>query len=136
MNSLTISKLASACGVKTDTIRHYERKKMLSPENRSPSGYRLYSNESVKRLRFIRKAQTLGFTLQEIKGLLDLSEAPESDCGDVGRSAQSKIKEIEGKISDLNAMKKALENLASFCPGKGKPLTDCNILMHFYGDDE
>jgi len=136
MNSLTISKLASACGVKTDTIRHYERKKILLPDHRSPAGYRLYSNDSIKRLRFIKKAQTLGFTLQEIKALLELSEKPESDCSDVRRTAQTKINEIENKISDLNSMQKALENLASFCPGEGKPLSECNILIHFYGDSE
>ena len=136
MNSLTISKLASACDVKTDTIRHYERKNLLTPENRSESGYRLYSLESVKRLRFIRRAQTLGFTLQEIKALLELSEAPENDCSDVQLTARNKIIEIETKIADLNEMKKALEKLATFCPGEGKPLSECNILMHFYGDEK
>jgi MerR family mercuric resistance operon transcriptional regulator len=87
----------------------------------------------VKRLRFVRKAQSLGFTLGEIKSLLELSETPEKDCGDVREKAQEKITEIEGRIADLKRMKKALNKLADFCPGKGRPLSECNILQHFYG---
>ncbi|PCK07298.1 MAG: heavy metal-responsive transcriptional regulator [Alteromonadaceae bacterium] len=136
MMTLTIGKLASACGVNIDTVRYYERKHLLAPVTRTESGYRVYSQDSVKQLRFIRKAQGLGFSLQEIKELLDLNQTPEKDCGDVREKALHKIMEIERRMEDLQTMKNALGELAAFCPGKGKPLKQCSILQHFYGEDE
>lgn len=134
--TLTIGKLAAACDVNIDTVRYYERKNLLLPTDRTESGYRVYSSESIKQLRFVRKAQGLGFSLQEIKELLDLCQMPEKDCGDVRAKAQDKITEIEDKIVDLQTMLKALSELAEFCPGKGQPLKECSILQHFYGEDE
>ena len=134
MSMLTIGKLAKACGVKTDTVRYYERLGLLVPVERSESGYRKYSQESIKRLNFVRRAQGLGFTLEEIKELMELSSIPEADCADVCERAQKKITDIEQRMSDLAAMKSALTELAEFCPGKGKPLSECNILNHFYGE--
>ncbi len=130
--SLTIGKLAAAVSVNIDTVRYYERKQLLMPQSRTASGYRVYSQDSVKRLRFVRKAQGLGFSLQEIKELLDLSQMPEKDCGDVRARAQSKIIEIEDKVADLQAMLEALSKLAEYCPGEGRPLEECSILKHFY----
>lgn len=83
MPTLTIGKLAKACDVKVDTVRYYERRELLLPLARTDSGYRIYSTESIQRLDFILKAQSLGFTLKEIKELLELSENPETDCADV-----------------------------------------------------
>ena len=134
MSMLTIGKLAKACGVKTDTVRYYERLGLLAPVERSESGYRKYGSESIKRLNFVRRAQGLGFTLEEIRELLELSEKPEADCADVRERAREKITDIERRIADLAAMKTALDELAKFCPGEGKPLSECNILNHFYGE--
>ena len=135
MSTLTIGKLAKACDVKVDTVRYYERMGLVLPIERSESGYRKYSVDSIKRLRFVRRAQSLGFTLEEIKELLELSDTPEADCGDVQEHARHKISEVEVKIADLLKIKSSLEELADFCPGKGKPLAECNILQHFYGDE-
>ena len=96
------------------------------------SGYRKFSLDSIKLLLFIRKAQSLGFTLEEIKALLELSEEPEADCADVQDYARKKITEMEERITDLIKMKNCLEKLADFYPGEGKPLSECNILKHFY----
>lgn len=134
MSTLTIGKLAKACEVKVDTVRYYERLGLVLPLERTESGYRVYSPDSVKRLRFVRKAQSLGFTLEEIKELLELSEMPEADCADVRDKASKKIEEVEKRITDLITIKESLGELAEFCPGKGKPLSECNILKHFYGD--
>jgi len=134
MSMLTIGKLAKACGVKTDTVRYYERLGLLAPVERSESGYRKYSQESIKRLNFVRRAQGLGFMLEEIRELLELSEKPEADCADIRERAQRKITDIDQRMSDLAVMKSALTDLAEFCPGKGKPLSECNILNHFYGE--
>ena len=135
MCKLTIGKLAKACGVKVDTVRYYERMDLIFPLERTESGYRKYSSDSIKRLRFIRKAQGLGFTLGEIKAMLELSEEPEADCADVRQYARDKITEIEDRIEDLLKIKSSLQELADFCPGEGKPLRQCNILQHFYGND-
>jgi MerR family mercuric resistance operon transcriptional regulator len=135
MTGLNIGKLAKACGVKTDTVRYYERLGLLAPAEHSESGYRKYGKESLKRLNFVRRAQTLGFTLEEIKDLLSLSENSEADCGDIRERAGQKIKKIEGKITDLKRMKKSLAALAEYCPGKGRPLSECGILNHFYEEN-
>ena len=134
MSGLSIGKLAKTCEVKIDTVRYYERKGLILPIERTESGYRVYSQESIKRLRFIRKSQSLGFTLEEIKELLELSEMPETDCADIREKASVKIKEVEKRISDLLDIKASLKELSEFCPGKGKPLNECSILKHFYGE--
>lgn len=136
MSTLTIGKLAKACDVKVDTVRYYERKGLLLPLERTESGYRVYSTDSVKRLRFVRKAQSLGFTLEEIRELLELSEQPEADCSDIRDKASKKIEEVEKRIFDLVSIKESLTELSEFCPGKGKPLSDCSILKHFYKGKE
>lgn len=136
MSGLNIGKLAKACGVKADTVRYYERLGLLAPVERTESGYRKYGMNSIKRLNFVRRAQELGFTLGEIKELLELSEQPEADCGDIRERAGQKMEEIEEKIQDLKRMKKSLAALAEYCPGKGKPLSECGILKYFYGKKE
>lgn len=136
MVTLTIGKLAKACDVKIDTIRYYERLGLLTPVERSEAGYRKYSGDSIKQLRFVRRAQSLGFALGEIKELFDLSEDPESDCADMRERARVKIREIDHLIQDMIKIRDSLNGLADFCPGKGQPLNDCGILHHFYGDDK
>jgi len=132
MSTIAIGKLAKAGHVNIDTVRYYERKGLLMPEDRTQSGYRQYSNDSIKRLKFIRKTQGLGFTLKEIKNLLDISAQEETDCADIRDYARRKIDEIKPRIADLQRIQKGLEELATFCPGNGKPLSECNILAHFY----
>ena len=80
---MTIGKLAKEVGVTIDTVRYYERLRLLTPTDRRPSGYRLYDGEALKRLRFIRNAQALGFTLHEIRELLNLRVSSIARCGDV-----------------------------------------------------
>lgn len=135
MQTIPIGKLAKLCGVNIDTVRYYERQDLLLPIERTAAGYRRYSNDSIKRLRFIRKAQGLGFKLSEIKGLLGLAENDDADCGDVRAVASQKIAELEPRIADLMKIKQGLEELATYCPGSGKPLNECTILEYFYKQD-
>jgi len=136
MRTFAIGQLAKACGVNIDTVRYYERKALLLPVERTHSGYRRYSQDSINRLRFIRKTQSLGFSLKEIRGLLELSQQEEADCGDIREYARQKITEIEPRIADLIRIKDGLELLTSYCPGKGKPLSECSILEFFYADEQ
>ncbi len=127
MTSLTVSKLAKAAGVELSTIRYYERRGLVRPDARRPSGYREYTGESVHRVRFIRHAQALGFTLDEIAGLLRLRVAPGLDCAAVRARASAKLADVKARLVELERIRDALARLVAACPAKG-PVTRCTIL--------
>ena len=135
METLTSGRLAKAAGVNLDTIRFYERQGLLAKPPRTASGYRHFSFDAIQRVRFIRRAQTLGFSLKEIKELLALSAARRTSCATVRQRAEGKITEIEQKIRALNAMKQALTKLAEACSGRG-PVRQCPILECLGSDEE
>ena len=99
MKNMTIGKLAKRCGVGVETIRFYEREGLIKEPPRSESRYRQYPEETAQRVRFIKRAKELGFTLKEIKGLLELRIRPEATCGDVRNQAEEKIADIEQRLS-------------------------------------
>ncbi|MDB6046051.1 MAG: putative transcriptional regulator [Gammaproteobacteria bacterium] len=126
MNALGIGELAKRAGVGIDTVRYYERSGLLAPHARLPSGYRRYRELEVAQLRFIRRAQALGFTLTEIKALLKLSA--QRDVTRVKRSAQAKLADIDRRISELQRVREGLAELVAKCPGHGRA-SDCPILL-------
>jgi len=128
MERWTIGRLAKAVGVNIQTVRYYERLKLLSPSARRPSGYRLYGQEEERRLRFIKNAQALGFTLHEIEELLDLRVSSKARCGDVQRRAEAKLRHVEAKARDLQALARSLRNLIQTCRA-GQPTDRCPILQ-------
>ncbi len=134
MKALTIGRLARQAGVNSETVRYYERRGLLPRPPRSTSGYRLFPNEAARRLRFIRRAQELGFSLREIQELLSLRISRKAKAKDVRKRTESKIADIEAKISTLNSMKRALHKLMTNCPGCG-PLSECPILESLDGED-
>ncbi len=127
MNGLTIGKVARRAGLAIDTVRYYERESLLEKPGRTSSGYRQYPADAVARLRFIRQAKELGFTLSEIRELLALKVAPGKSCADVRARAEAKIADIEQRVAQLNRMKRALTKLAVACSGRG-PTSECPIL--------
>ncbi len=127
MKGLTISKAARHAGVGVETIRFYERKELIPRPPRPVSGYRQYPTQTVSRISFIKRAKKLGFTLKEIKDLLELRIDPSRTCEDVRRRAEAKISDIEEKIRSLQKMKKALAKLKGACSGRG-PVSECPIL--------
>ena len=127
MNGLTTSKLARAVGVNVETLRYYEKRGLLPKPPRRESGYRMYPIESVERVRFIKSAQELGFTLGEIQQLLSLRVDASATAGDVRRQAQEKVVQIDAKIAVLQQMRNALAHLVEQCHGEG-PTSDCPIL--------
>ena len=131
MERRTIGKFAKLCGVGLETIRFYERKGLIPRPKRKDSGFRMYRDKDLKRMHFILMAKRHGFTLNEIKHLLDLKVNPNSTCEDVRREAEEKIQVIEQKISELKLMKNALKRLAASCQGLG-PAGECPILEAFY----
>lgn len=114
MEKITIGKLAEMAGVGVETVRFYQRKELLR-EPKGQSGYRTYSEEDAQRIVFIKKAQELGFTLSEVKELLELNTKPRMTCGTVKIKTTAKIEEIDKKIADLSRMKASLEKLACAC---------------------
>ncbi len=128
----TIGTLAKEVGVNIETVRYYERLKLLTPTDRTPSGYRLYDGEALTRLRFIKNAQALGFTLHEITELLNLRISSTARCGDVQRKAQAKLDQVKDKIRDLHALDRTLLALVRSCQA-GQPTDRCPILQSFEG---
>lgn len=127
MAGLSTSDVAKQGGVNLESIRFYEKQGLLPKPPRTRSGYRVFTDESVRRVRFIKRAQELGFTLREIKELLALRFEPATSCGDVRKRAETKLSDIDQKISDLKRMRKTLSRLATACPGRGD-VGDCPIL--------
>jgi|SRR5687768_434856 MerR family copper efflux transcriptional regulator len=122
---LSIGKLSRMAGVGIDTVRYYERNGLLAPSARLASGYRRYGELELARLRFIRRAQKLGFTLKEISALLNLSAR--RNVAQVKRAAQAKLEDVDARIADLQRVRDGLALLVEACPGHGGA-SECPIL--------
>jgi DNA-binding transcriptional MerR regulator len=120
-----IGELARRAGVGIDTVRYYERSGLVAPHSRLASGYRRYRDLAVARLRFIRRAQALGFTLAEIKSLLEISA--QRNVAQVRRAAKAKLEDVERRIRKLEQVRDGLATLVAECPGHGRA-ADCPIL--------
>lgn len=134
MKPITISVLSKETGVGIETIRYYEKNGVLPKAKRLQSGYRIYDEEAIKRLKFIKHAKSLGFTLKEITGLLNIHSAPGANCHTVKNIALDKIKDVEQKINDLEKIKSTLLKVSNLCPKNAVPLKDCQFLKYFFGD--
>ena len=132
MESIGIGTLAKRAGVRIDTVRYYERSGLLSPQSRLESGYRRYGRAELARLRFIRRAQALGFSLREIRELLALSKG--RDMARVKRIAEGKLADVEQRIAALQRMREGLATLIEACPGHGD-LARCPILAALGGEE-
>ncbi len=127
MTWMTIGKVANSAGVGVETIRFYEREGLLAEPPRRESGYREYGADAVKAVRFIQAAKGLGFSLKEIRELMDLRLAPGSTCAEIKERAETKLRGIEDKIRNLRRMKRALGRLTGACDGDGA-VSECPIL--------
>lgn len=129
MKGLTISEVAKGSNVNIETIRYYERRGLIPQPPRNDSGYRMFAEQTIQDIQFIKRAQDLGFTLDEIKHLLAANNGEEEfHSEEMHDFASSKAKEIEKKISDLTEMKWLLERLVEKCPGSGVPKDQCPIM--------
>jgi MerR family copper efflux transcriptional regulator len=132
MESIGIGKLAKLAGVGIDTVRYYERAGLVAPDRRLASGYRRYTTHELTRLRFIRRAQALGFSLKEVRELLAITA--QRDVARVKRSAQAKLADVEQRIAALDKVRNALATLIAACPGHGRT-ADCPILKALGEED-
>lgn len=133
MGGLTRGELAKRCGVSFEAVRYYEERGLIPTPERTAANYRIYGEETVKRIRFIKRAQQLGFSLNEIRELLSLQAQPGACCADVRERALAKMEDIEAKIRTLRAMRRALARLVKECDGEGE-LTECPILESLSGE--
>lgn len=127
-STMMIGELARRAGVNVQTVRYYERRGLLPRPQRTPSGYREYSDETADRLRFIRRAQELGFTLTEIEELLVLRLDPHTTAATVKARAEAKIADLDRRIQDLEHIRHALTHLAGQCRGGRGPVGECPLL--------
>jgi MerR family transcriptional regulator, copper efflux regulator len=118
---MTIGRVANAAGVSIDTIRFYERQRLLAAPRRSFSGYRNYSEDVLDRLRFIGDAKRLGFTLKEIRELLSLGVKSTAECGPVTRKAEAKLAEMNEEIARLQSLRVTLRKMVEACNGQCAP---------------
>ena len=124
---MKIGELARQADVAIDTVRYYERQGLLPAPERTQSGYRTYVADDVARLRFVRRAKTLGFTLEEIGDLLALSGRREDDMAGMKAAAIQKLADVDARLAELQRVRAGLETLVTSCPGHGA-LAQCPIL--------
>jgi len=125
---LTIGKIAELSEISRDTLRYYEEERLLAPTKKSAAGYRLYSNDVLPRIRFIKHAQECGFSLREIRELLALKVKNAACCRDVRTVAVQKMLALETKIRTFQTMSAVLNELIRICNDTSKPLDACPIL--------
>lgn len=125
MTNLSIGQIAQRAGVAIDTVRYYERDGLLAPARRLASGYRRYGEAELKRLRFIRRAKALGFSLEEIRSLLSLSA--KRSVSAIKHAAQAKLDDVERRLAELRRIRAGLRTLITACPGHGRA-EGCPIL--------
>lgn len=131
-----IGQLAKRCDVSSDTLRFYEKNGLLVPSGRSESGYRLYSEDDLSRIRFILRAKAVGLSLDEIRELLDIRlEACQHSCAEVKAITQAKLDEVDSKIAELQRIRRALRKINDACCGHADDdASHCSILEAL-GDD-
>lgn len=131
---MKIGELAQRSGVGIDTVRYYEREGLLPKAQRLASGYRTYQGADLKRLRFVRRAKALGFTLPETRDLLMLSDRRDEDMSALKGVATEKLADVRARLAELDRVREALEHLVASCPGHGT-LAQCPILDALAGDE-
>lgn len=124
---LTIGALGAATGTKVETIRYYERIGILAAPARTAGNYRLYGPEHVRRLTFVRRARGLGFPLEAVRAMLDLSDQPDRPCGDIDTLVLDQLRQVERKIADLQRLRDELDRLSHQCRG-GRRIAECRII--------
>ena len=134
MQKLTIGRLARAAGVSVETIRYYERLGLLSQPRRPVSGYRTYNDDHLRRLQFIRRAQGLGFTLDEIRELLHLRVTTSEACQRVQNKTEEKIRLVREKQAQLRLMERQLKMLLRACEAR-EPMRHCPLLESLWKSD-
>jgi Cu(I)-responsive transcriptional regulator len=126
---MKIGELARATGTKVETVRYYERAGMIAPPARTGGNYRAYSPDDLERLRFIRRTRDLGFTLEEVRAMLDLAGQRDRACDTIDAIASGHLDNVDRKLADLQSLRRELSAIVSSCAGG--TVGECRILEAF-----
>lgn len=132
---MKIGELAERVGVNVQTVRYYERRNLLPEPERTESGYREYDEHDIHRLQFILRAKDLGFTLSEIRELMELRVDPDRTAEDVRKHALEKIADTDARIRDLQEIRAGLQRLVAICEAHG-PADECALMHTMAGDTD
>ena len=132
MDSMSIGQLATAAGVNVETIRYYQRRGLIATPPKPLNGQRKYAADALRRINFIRRAQYLGFTLEEINGLLAV--AASADCADASEFARMKLEELQQRGAELNRMRRELRDVVKHCDAR-KAKEPCPFIRRLFGDE-
>ncbi len=130
-----IGDVARRAGVNKETVRYYEKRELIPKPDRRRSGYRIFTQRHIDQIRFIKRAQELGFTLSEIKEFLELRVDEDTSCSEIKEEAQQKYQDVAQKIKDLQRIKETLTDLIDSCSEDG-PVGGCPILEALEGNSE
>jgi MerR family mercuric resistance operon transcriptional regulator len=133
ITTFKIGEVASRADVNKETVRYYEKRQLIPKPDRRYSGYRIFTQRHIDQIKFIKRAQELGFTLNEIKELLELRMDDDTTCSEVRQEAQEKYQDVVQKLEDLQRIKETLVDLIDSCKGDG-PKGDCPILGALEGE--
>jgi MerR family mercuric resistance operon transcriptional regulator len=136
MVGLKIGQLAQIAEVSVDAVRFYERRGLLPEPERTESGYRVYARDDVQQLRFIKRAQEVGFSLNEVRELLALRTDDRKTCEDVKARVRAKIAVIDARIAQLQTFRRALTRLETACAGDSTPVGECPVIEALDAEDE
>ncbi len=132
---MTIGELSKRTGCIIETIRYYERIGVMPAPPRTAGGHRIYDRDHLKRLNFVRRARALGFTLDQVRGLLALADERETSCAEVEKLARAHLDQVRARIDDLGRMEAVLDEMVAACAGGSVP--ECPILEALFdGGDE
>ncbi|MCP9290554.1 MerR family transcriptional regulator [Gracilimonas sediminicola] len=135
ITTFKIGEVARRADVNKETVRYYEKRGLIPEPDRRRSGYRIFTQRHIDQIKFIKRSQELGFTLNEIQELLDLRMDEETTCSQIKTEAEEKYQDVVSKIRDLKRIKATLTELIDSCSGQG-PKGDCPILEALEGDSE
>jgi Cd(II)/Pb(II)-responsive transcriptional regulator len=124
---MRIGELAAATGVDPETIRYYEREKLLAPPQRQANGYRVYGKQQLERLAFIRHCRALDIPLADIRRLIDFLDQPGGDCGDIDRLIEAQLARVQARLQSMRALERQLTELRTRCDSR-HTMTECGIL--------
>lgn len=131
---MTIGQLAQQAGVTVETVRYYQRRGLMRRPHRPPSGYRMYSEDDLAALHFIKRAQSLGFALSEVKDLIDLRRSGASPCRTIGCRIEAKLVEVQEKQVQLRLMERQLKALADDCRQQAAS-PECPLVQRLWAVD-
>ncbi len=132
MQSMKRGKLAQSTGCNLETIRYYEKIALMHEPDRTESGHRVYSLDDQRRLKFILRSRELGFSIEQLRGLLNLVESDDYTCGEVLDVTTQRIADIKSKISDLKKLERTLSDMSSRCAGGEVP--DCPVINSLFDE--